>query len=226
MKREVDPRQHERNVLINLLRAILWVFCKVFYRARWLHAERVPLSGPVILAPTHASFYDPPFVDVPIWRRAYYFTRERYFKFPLGPIIRYLNAFPVDLEKRFDAKAWEQAVKILHESGMLVLFPEGTRSHDGLLDKIQPGVAALAVETGATIVPVSICGAFEVWPRTRRFPRFCRPISIKYHHPIRVERVTDSRLRRQKTIEISHQLERVLAPRLRAWRRLFHKSEC
>jgi len=52
-QREVDPRQRERNVLVNAVRFVLWVFFRVFYRVRWRYPERVPMAGPVILAPTH-----------------------------------------------------------------------------------------------------------------------------------------------------------------------------
>ena len=221
---EVDPRQRERRLTVTLLRIFLWVFYRIFYRTRWRYYNRVPKSGPLIVAPTHASFYDPPMVNVPIWRRCNFFARDVYFKFPLGPIIRHLGAFPVDLTRRFDSKAYEQAKRVLEGGGALILFPEGTRTYDGLLGKIQPGVATLALETGATVVPVSIGGAFEAWPRTRRFPRFCRRITVKYHRPIAVERVTDREVLRQRVVEISSELERVLAPRLRAWQRLAHKG--
>jgi len=220
---EVDRRQRERRLSVTLFRIFLWVFFKVFHRTRWRHYDRIPKSGPVILAPSHASLYDPPLVNVPIWRRVRFFTRDEYFKFPLGPIIRYLGAFPVDLTRRFDSKAYDQARRVLEEGGLLMLFPEGTRTYDGLLGKIQPGVAALALETGATIVPASICGTFEAWPRTRSFPRFCRRIEVFYHRPIRVERTTDPVIRRQRAAEISNQLERALGLRLRAWQRLLRK---
>ncbi|MBM3334799.1 1-acyl-sn-glycerol-3-phosphate acyltransferase [Candidatus Sumerlaeota bacterium] len=216
--------QRERRLPVTLLRLILWLFFRIFYRARWLCYGRVPASGPVIIAPNHGSFFDPPLVNVPIWRRARFFTNERYFKFPLGPIIRYLGAFPVDLTRRFDTRAYHHARRVLEQGGLLMLFPEGTRSSDGLLGKIQPGVAALALETGATIVPVSVCGTFDAWPRTRRFPRFCRPISVKYHEPIRVERIGDPQLRRQKIAEINRRISRALAPRLRAWHTVFHSE--
>ena len=218
-----DPRQRERRLPVTLFRIFLWIFHRLFYRAQWRCYERVPMSGPVILAPNHASFYDPPFVNVPIWRRCHFFTRDYYFRFPLGPIIRYLGAFPVDLSRRFDSRAYDQARRVLEDGGMLILFPEGTRTHDGLLGKVRPGVAALALETGATIVPISIIGAFEAWPRTRPFPRLCRLMSAKYHRPIRVERATDPGLRRQRIVEISNQIEQAIAPRLSAWQRLLQK---
>lgn len=178
------------------------------------------MAGPVILAPNHASFYDPPLVGVPVRRKLTFFTRDYYFKFPLGPLIRFLGAFPADLDRKFDRQAYEQARRILEAGGLLVLFPEGTRTRDGLLGNLQSGVAMLAVETGATIVPVSLCGTFEAWPRTRSWPRLCRPIAVTYHKPIRVEKASDRAERRRKIAEINARLERVLAPRLRDWKRL------
>ena len=220
---DTEPRQRERRLPVTLFRIFLWFFFKLFYRSRWRYFERVPKTGPVILAPSHASFYDPPFVNVPVWRRCHFFTRDKYFKPLLGRIIRYLGAFPVDLDRRFDAKAYDQARQVLEDGGMLILFPEGTRSWDGRLGKIYGGVAALALETGATIVPVSVCGAFEAWPRTRKYPRFCRRMWAVYHRPIPVEKTKDPTVRRQKTAEISSQIERLLARRLRGWEQLLRK---
>lgn len=209
---------------INLFRDILWVFFKVLYGTRWLYPERVPKSGPVILAPSHASFYDPLMVSVPVRRPTNYFTNDYYFGRLLGPVIRYLGAFPVNVDKRFDRKAYELALRTLENGGLLVLFPEGTRSHDGLLCPLRAGVASLAVETGATIVPVSLCGAFEAWPRTRPFPRFFKLISIKYHRPIHVQATTVRAERREKVAEINARLERALAPRLRAWNKALERK--
>lgn len=204
-------------MVVNIFRGLLWAFFKVFYGTRWLFPERVPKTGPVILAPSHASFYDPLIASVPVWRRSNYFTNDHYFGRFLGPVIRYLGAFPVDLKRKFDRKAYDLSRRTLEQGGLLVLFPEGTRTWDGLLGPIRAGVATLAVETGATIIPVSICGAFEAWPRTRSFPRFCRRMSIKYHRPIHVAPATDRADRRERVAEINARLERALAPRLRAW---------
>jgi 1-acyl-sn-glycerol-3-phosphate acyltransferase len=222
-ERAIDLRQRERSIVINTIRVILWLFFKIFYAIRWRHAERVPMAGPVILAPTHVSFYDPPMVTTPVRRKLTFFTRHVYFKGLLGPLIRYLGAFPVDLSKRFDRNAYDIAKRVLDGGGLLVLFPEGTRSHDGLLGEVQPGVAMLAVETGATIVPISIRGAFEAWPRMRKFPRFCRKIVITYHKPIAVEKIADKCERQQAIREINARIERVLAPPMRDWQKLLER---
>lgn len=221
--RAVDPAQRERNPVIGVMRVILWLFYKLFYAVEWRYPERVPLTGPIILAPSHASLYDPFIVSVPVRRHASYFTREFYFKWPLGPIIRYLGAFPVNLRRRFDRQAYETAKRVLENGGYLCLFPEGTRTFDGLLGEIKSGVATLAAETGATIIPVSIAGAFEAWPRTRRFPRFCRKIVVTYHYPVAVRKLDDPQERRRQIAQINDHLQRALAPRLAAWKDLMSR---
>jgi 1-acyl-sn-glycerol-3-phosphate acyltransferase len=220
-----DPKQRERRWVVNAMRVILWVWFKLVHGVRWRHAERVPRAGPIILAPTHASFYDPFIVSIPVRRRFSYFTRASYFFFPLGPIIHYLSAFPADLEKRFDRKAYEQAKRILEGNGALVLFPEGTRTLDGELGPIHGGVAMLALDAGATIIPVSVCGTFEAWPRTRQLFRLWRPIVITYHHPLVVEKTDDPPLRRARTREINAYLDQTLRPRLAAFRRWRERRE-
>lgn len=222
-RNEVDPSICEHKIGVNIIRYTLWILFKIIYGLRFRHADRVPASGPIILAPTHSSFWDPPMIGLPMRRRLHYFTRDKYCRGIIGATIRYIGAFPVNLDKRFDRDAYEFSVRKLEEGGVLVLFPEGTRSSDGLLGKLQAGVANLALETGATIVPVSCRGSYDAWPRSRKYPRICRKIIITYHHPIPVEKVTDRHERRRRIAEVNAQLERVLGGALLDWKKLREK---
>jgi long-chain acyl-CoA synthetase len=60
---------------------------------------------------------------------------------------------------------------VLTKRDILVWFPEGNRSHDGQLQRFQSGVGLLLDKSGAPVVPTAIFGAFEAWPRSRRYPR-------------------------------------------------------
>ena len=62
---------------------------------------------------------------------------------------------------------------------MVLIFPEGTRSHDGEIGPFRPGFTALAARSGAAILPAAIEGAFDAWPRWRKFPR---PGTIHVHY--------------------------------------------
>jgi 1-acyl-sn-glycerol-3-phosphate acyltransferase len=53
----------------------------------------------------------------------------------------------------------------------VTVFPEGSRTADGRLGEFKPGFAIIAKRAGVPIVPVAIVGAFQCWPRSRRFPR-------------------------------------------------------
>ena len=66
---------------------------------------------------------------------------------------------------------------------MVLIFPEGTRTRDGEIAPFRPGFTALAVRSGAAILPVAIEGAFQVWPRWRKVPRPGR-IRVHYGEPI------------------------------------------
>jgi 1-acyl-sn-glycerol-3-phosphate acyltransferase len=64
---------------------------------------------------------------------------------------------------------------------MVVVFPEGTRSKDGKIAPFRPGFTTLAVRSKAAILPVAIDGAFEAYPRWRKFPG---PGRIRVHYGV------------------------------------------
>jgi 1-acyl-sn-glycerol-3-phosphate acyltransferase len=69
------------------------------------------------------------------------------------------------------ASGLKETLRRLRRGGMVLLFPEGTRSCDGQLQPVKPGIAVLAAKAKVPVVPVGIAGAFEAWPRNQRFPR-------------------------------------------------------
>ena len=68
----------------------------------------------------------------------------------------------------------------------MTFFPEGTRTEDGEIAELKPGIVALASRAGVPIIPAAIAGTFEAWPRSRRFPR-PHPIRVHYGRPIMPE---------------------------------------
>ncbi|HVR73026.1 MAG TPA: lysophospholipid acyltransferase family protein [Planctomycetota bacterium] len=163
------------------------LFAILYFRARFEKVERVPRTGPVILAANHQSLFDPCLVGISFKRRASFLARETLFRVPvLGWLIRKLGAFPVPRESTAPRKALEVCVRVLELGRALVLFPEGTRTRDGRMQPLRRGVAQLAQRTGAPVVPVIIQGAHAVWPRKRRLPRPGR-IRITFGEPLRYE---------------------------------------
>ena len=141
-----------------LMRAWLQPFAHLYWRLSRIGREHVPQSGPVIFVSNHRSFIDPFILGLCNRRPVYYVAKEELFKFrPLGWFLCALGAFPVR-RGAADADMIETAKAILKRGDPVLIFPEGTRIRPGALGKPKRGVGRLALETGATVVPVAIIG--------------------------------------------------------------------
>ncbi len=122
--------------------------------------ERVPRSGPLIIACNHVSYIDPPALGAMSPRPVAYMAKKELFDLPfLGPLIRKLGAFPVD-RQRGDTAAIRAALRVLRTGAALGIFPEGTRNLDGSA-RPQLGVALLAAMSGATVIPAYVAGTLD-----------------------------------------------------------------
>jgi 1-acyl-sn-glycerol-3-phosphate acyltransferase len=154
-----------------------------YFRWKVYNSERVPLHGPVILAANHASFLDPPLVGSGLPRAINYLARHNLFKYPgIGWLLRSWNAVPVDREGGGGAGLRAILARLLAGGG-IILFPEGTRSHDGKLQPAQSGIGLTVIKSTAPVVPVRVFGTHEAWGRHMKWPR-PRPVAVKYGEPL------------------------------------------
>jgi cytidylate kinase len=148
-------------LLYQICGSLLYFGLKVFYRFTVEGAHHLPATGPVIVVSNHSSLLDPIVVGCSVLRRqrpVRFMAKEELFRIPLlGPLIRKLGAFPVKRGKG-DRAALRAAVGVLKQGKVLGIFPEGTRYKDNKLHRLQHGVALLAVETNARILPMIIRG--------------------------------------------------------------------
>jgi len=175
--------------LIYRLGWLLFRFIFTFYfRWRVYHPERLPLTGPVILASNHASFIDPPLVGAGVKREINYLARKSLFRLPVaGAILRAVNAVPVDREGG-GAAGLKAILDRLLAGGGIILFPEGTRTRDGKLQPARSGVGLAVMKSNAPVVPVRVFGTYEAYGRHLKFPRPL-PVSVKYGQPILFEKL-------------------------------------
>lgn len=155
----------------------------IYFRWRVVGANRIPKTGPVILASNHASFLDPPLIGGATPRESSFLARESLFRFPvLGAFIRSINALPVDRGGR-SPKGLKAILDRLAQGKPVVLFPEGTRTSDGALLPARSGVGLAVIKSGAPVVPIRIFGSFESYSRKMWFPRPTH-IAVVYGEPI------------------------------------------
>jgi len=150
------------------------------------NAERVPLTGAVILASNHASFLDPPLVGSGLHRGINYLARESLFRFPgMGALLRSWSAVPVDRDGG-GAAGLKAILERLLAGGVIILFPEGTRTRDGQLQPARSGIGLVVIKSDAPVVPVRTFGTFEAYGRHITFPRPKR-VAVKYGRPMKFE---------------------------------------
>lgn len=156
-------RDHGVNPLIYwLVRGVLQPFFHLYFRMSRIGREHIPAEGAVIVAANHRSFLDPFIIGTCARRPMYYVAKKELFRGRfVSAILRSLGAFPVD-RGAGDADSMATARAVLERGDILLIFPEGTRIRPGALGNPKRGVARLALETGAPIVPVAIIGTENV----------------------------------------------------------------
>lgn len=136
-------------------RAVVWFLFKLIYKFEFNGLENIPEKGGYILAANHRSLGDAIFIAVKVKPRIYFMAKKELFWFPLGLIMKALGAFPVD-RGNGDRGALDRADEIIRTGKILGIFPEGTRSKSGEPLRPKSGVAVIAKDTHADILPVGI----------------------------------------------------------------------
>lgn len=159
------------------------LLAKTLFRMRVVHPERMIEEGPLILAVNHSSYFDPPLAGICSRRAVYYLARKSLLKWPfLGPLFPDMNVIPVERDGN-DMSALREVIKKVKEGNGIVLFPEGTRSKDGNLQKAKAGIGLVIAKTGAPVVPMRIFGAYEAFPKGTKRMRFTK-ITVVIGEPI------------------------------------------
>lgn len=205
-------------------RLINMTWFRLFHCIRFRAQGNLPHVGPMIIAPNHVSFYDPPIIAAGIRHRVRFMAWDALFRVPiLRKILVDYGAYPVRL-KAADKTAISQTLKILRNGEAVMIFPEGVRSKSGELLPFEQGPARLAVQTSAAIVPVTILGAYESWPMGQMLPRLFHPINIKYHQAIYPSDLPQDLPLKERANEINRLAAAPIERRLRAWQRLKEKK--
>jgi 1-acyl-sn-glycerol-3-phosphate acyltransferase len=175
---------------MNTSYSIGWHFFRgvfsTYFRWKVYNPERVPLSGPVILASNHASYIDPPLVGAGVRRKINYLARDTIFKVPvLASILRSWEVVPVDRDGG-TGRGLRMILERLERGGAIILFPEGTRSRSGELNPARSGIGLTVIKSAAPVVPARVFGTYRAFGAQMRFPR-PRSLAVKYGQPMYFE---------------------------------------
>ncbi|MGW8375778.1 lysophospholipid acyltransferase family protein [Streptomyces sp. ODS28] len=171
-----------------LIKALLGPLLRVLFRPQVEGVERIPGSGPVILAGNHLTFIDSMILPLVTHRQVYFIGKDEYVtgKGLKGRLMAWfftgVGMIPVDRDGgRGGVAALSTGRRILEQGNIFGIYPEGTRSPDGRLYRGRTGIARLALMTGAPVVPFAMVGTDAVQPGGKGLPRIGRGRRIEVH---------------------------------------------
>lgn len=192
------------------------------FKVRVHGVRNVPREGPVLLVCNHQSHMDPVLVSMALPRESCYMGRDSLWANKwFARLITSLNAFPVR-RNTADLGAIKESLRRLKNGMSLVVFPEGTRTPDGRIHPMLPGLASIAKKALVPIVPVLIDGMYQAWPKGSPLPRTGNVI-IQYGELIRPAEYAGLsaeelvRLLRERLIRMQHRLHQSLPERRLPW---------
>lgn len=196
------------NKTYRLAQFLSYSYLKCFHRFEVKGTENVPETGGFILACNHLSYIDPPAVGCRIRRNLHYFARDSLFFWPLGLLITKLNSIPVNRDQ-LDLGTLRKVLRVLKGGEPVLVFPEGTRSPDGTLQKSQKGLGLLVHKSGVPVLPARLHGSFEILGKGKLVPRIGKKLYLNIGSPILSEKLTfDSSDRYQKISDlVMHAIE-------------------
>ncbi len=186
----------------------------------WVNGlENIPRTGAVILASNHLSFVDSVFLPIVVDRRVVFLAKSEYFTgrglkgWAVKVFFEATGQLPID---RSGGKASEASLntglRVLGEEKVLGIYPEGTRSPDGILYRGRTGIARMVLESGATVVPVAMIDTEKAMPIGSKLPKM-RRVGVVFGKPLDFSRFagleSDRYVLRSVTDEIMYELQRL-----------------
>lgn len=166
-----------------------YLWGRVWLRMSVKGVKNIPATGGCVLAMNHASYLDPPLAGAAVFHRVVHImARDSLFRTRFSSwLLHRLAAVPLDRD-RGDVAALKRGLALLKNGGVLGIFPEGTRSHDGELAEPKSGIGFMVAKAGVPVVPCYIDGTFRAFPRGARFVKPAK-VRLIYGEPIQPEEI-------------------------------------
>lgn len=155
-----------------VLKLILAPIIKILWIKNIQDIENIPKSGRIILASNHESYFDFICLSAISPRPVYFLAGEIFFrKWYFRPLMKMTGQIRVDRNQKDKSQAVNKALEILKQEKVFGIFPEGTRSSDGKLQKAYTGVAKIALKSKSKVVPIGMIGTYEIMSRHDKYPK-------------------------------------------------------
>jgi 1-acyl-sn-glycerol-3-phosphate acyltransferase len=191
---------------------------RLAWRPKVTGLDNVPSTGPAILASNHLSVIDSIILPSVMRRNVYFLAKGEYFEMSgvagavMKQIMYGLNQIPVDRSGgRKSLVAIDSALPVLRDGHVLGIYPEGTRSPDGRLYRGRPGVAKVALDAPAPIIPLGLIGTEKIQPIGSRIPRIGPNVEVRVGEPLDLSPWQGGEVDSKGLRELTHRLMTAIA---------------
>jgi len=176
--------------------------------------EKLDSKKPYIFAANHQSQYDILALQGYLGVDFRWLAKKELFQVPIwGPAMRKAGYIPVDRSRGRQAlKSLNEAAQKIAAGTSVIIFPEGTRTQDGIMKEFKAGAMVLAIKSGVDIVPVAIKGTYEILPKGKLL---VRPGNVTIHvgNPLATKNCT-SKDKHSLAKILQEEVAKLLAPEL------------
>lgn len=165
-KKPQEPKKVKRSWIYSVAKPIAALLFKTFLPVKYHGKERLGVQPPYILIGNHNSLFDPVIMGVAVPKHQVRFIgkKELWKNRIVAWIFNNMNMIPVDRHNS-DMEAMRACMRVTKEGGILGIFPEGTRHHEGLMTEMESGIGLIALRSRVPVIPVYIAGKVGLFRR-------------------------------------------------------------
>lgn len=179
----VGEERSGAHTLYKIMVFVSYLIYRTLYHFEIVGLENYP-EGAAIIAPNHSSFLDPPAMGIACPHEVHCLAKAYLFRNRImGWALPKINTHPV-MGDGSDLGVLKKIAEFLHQGKQVIIFPEGSRSEDNQVAPLKRGIALLASMGKCKVVPVKITGAYEAWPRWKKFPKLWGKIRVTFGKPL------------------------------------------
>lgn len=164
--KKTAPAPAKRSMIYAVLKPIAVLLFKTFLPVKYHHRERLQNDPPYIMIGNHTSLFDPVIMGVGVKKHQVRFIgkKELWKNRFVAWAFNNMNMIPVDRHNS-DMEAMRACMRVTKEGGILGIFPEGTRYHEGLMTEMESGIGLIALRSRVPLIPVYIAGKVGLFRR-------------------------------------------------------------